>query len=121
MRQAGIMATLRDKPGGAPAPDFAGAAAAIEHVLAAERDAVAEVERRRSRCTARLDEARLEARRLVERAESIAQAIHARTERVAAERARALVQASVPNAPDAAELDAIVARIAAQLTDAGDD
>jgi vacuolar-type H+-ATPase subunit H len=115
------MATLRDKPGGAPAPVFAGAAAAIEHVLAAERDAVAEIERCRSRCAARLDEARLEARRLVARAEALAQAIHARAERVAAERARALVHAGVPHATDAAELDAIVVRVAARLTGPDDD
>jgi vacuolar-type H+-ATPase subunit H len=113
------MAKLQDSPGGVPAP--AGAAAAIEFVLAAERDAVADVERCRSRCAARLDEARIEARRLVERAESIAQAIHARTERVATQRAGAVVQASAPCAAAAAELDAIVARIAAQLTEPGDD
>jgi vacuolar-type H+-ATPase subunit H len=113
------MAKLQDIAGGAPV--LAGVAAAIEHVLATEREAEAEVERCRARCAARLDDARLEARHLVERAESLAQAIHARTERVAARRAAALVLAGAPRAPDADELDAIVARVAAQLTDGGDD
>lgn len=115
------MRNLQDIPGGVPVPARPSVAAAIEHVLAAERDAEAEVERCRSRCAARLDEARIEARRLVERAESLAQAIHARAERVAAQRAGALVQATTPPTPGAAELDAIVARVAAELTDAGDD
>ena len=115
------MATLHDMPGGAPAPVPAGAAAAIEQVLAAERDAAAEVGRCRARCAARLDEARLEARRLVARAESLAQAIHARTESVAERRAAAQVQAIVAYPTDATALDAIVARVAAVLTEPADD
>ena len=115
------MATLQDIPGGAPAPVPAGAAAAIEQVLAAERDAAAEVGRCRARCAARLDEARLEARRLVARAESLAQAIHARTERVAERRAAARLHATATRKPGPAELDAIVARVAARLVDDGDD
>ncbi len=115
------MATLQDRPGGAPAPEPAGAAAEIERVLAAERDAVAEVARCRARCTARLDEARIEARQLVERAEAVAQAIHARTERVAERRAAARLHATATRRPGPAELDAIVARVAARLVDDGDD
>lgn len=115
------MATLQDRPGGAPAPEPAGIAAEIERVLAAERDAEADVQRCRARCAARVDEARIETRQRVERAEAVAQAIHARTEHIAERRAAALLLAAAPRTPGAAELDAIVAHVAELLTDGGDD
>jgi regulator of protease activity HflC (stomatin/prohibitin superfamily) len=96
-------------------------AAAMERVLDAEREATAEVEARRAECTARVAAARLRARTILERAEALAQAIHARTDRVADERARALATPRV--APDdlALEFDAALARVADWLTDDADD
>jgi vacuolar-type H+-ATPase subunit H len=98
-----------------------GVAATIERVLAAERDAATDVERARVRCAERVAEARLEARRILERAEGVAQAIHARTERVAASRAAESARAVAPHVAGAEEADAIVARVAAVLTDDADD
>jgi vacuolar-type H+-ATPase subunit H len=115
------MPRLKDNAGGAPASELAGVAATIERVLAAEREAAAGLERTRVRGAERVAEARLEARRILERAEVLAQAIHARTERVAAARAAAQGRASTAQPPAEAEVAATVARVAALLTADDDD
>jgi vacuolar-type H+-ATPase subunit H len=112
------MARLHDETG-APGTST-GVAATIERVLAAEREAAADLERVRARCAERVADARLEARRIREHAEGVAQAIHARTETTAAARAAACTQAAKPRIAADEEIDAIVARVAADLTDDGD-
>jgi vacuolar-type H+-ATPase subunit H len=114
------MASLHTRPFGATAPS-SGIAAAIERVLAAERAAVADVAECRAGCTARVADARLQARRRLERAERIAQAIHARTDAVATARAARAVS-DVRRRRDAeADIAELVARLAAELTGPGDD
>lgn len=114
------MASLHTRPVGAPAPTT-GIAAAIERVLAAERAAVVDVSECRAQCAARIADARVEARRRLERAERIAQAIHARTDRVAAARASVAASTMPKQAVVDADVADAVARLAAELTDDDDD
>jgi vacuolar-type H+-ATPase subunit H len=95
-------------------------ARAMNEVLAAERAAAAALEACRAEVARAVGDARLEARALVERAETVAQAIHARTEGVAAERAAALTAAAAGDAASARPLRAAVDEIAAWLVGDGD-
>ncbi|HXQ31845.1 MAG TPA: hypothetical protein VN790_07785 [Steroidobacteraceae bacterium] len=91
----------------------------MNEVIAAERAAIAGVETCRADCAREVATARLEARRLLDRAELIAQAIHARTERIAEARARAAT-ASLPDPPAPAQsLEDVVERVAAWLAGEG--
>lgn len=114
----GLHKSPDERPRPQPATEVA---VAMEEVLAAEREARAEVELRRAECAARVAAARLQARTIVEHAEALAQAIHARTERVAAARAGALAAgvACAPCTPGA--LESAIDGVAARLTDDGDD
>ncbi|HXQ63714.1 MAG TPA: hypothetical protein VN787_02570 [Steroidobacteraceae bacterium] len=94
-------------------------AQAMNEVIAAERAAIAGVESCRADCAREVAAARLEARRLLDRAERIAQAIHARTERIAEERARAAT-AGVPDpSTPAGPLEDVVERVADWLAGSG--
>ena len=94
---------------------------AMERVLAAEREARAAIEVQRAACAARVEAARLQARAILAHAEALARSIHARTERVAQARAAALGQQVAATPPDAADVEAALVRVAAWLTDDGDD
>jgi vacuolar-type H+-ATPase subunit H len=94
-------------------------ARAMNTVLAAERDAAAAIEACRADGARALDAARLAARARIERAEAVAQQIHARTERVAAARAAALAGAAVSAAEQGRPLAAAIDELAAWLV--GDD
>jgi len=95
-------------------------ALAMNAVLAQERAAAAAIEASQSEAAEALSRARLAARARVERAEVLAQAIHARTERVAASRAKALVAAATTIPAAERPLAAVVDEIAAWLV-GGDD
>jgi regulator of protease activity HflC (stomatin/prohibitin superfamily) len=110
-------------PRDASAPAAGGVAAAMNRVLTAERDALAELEACRSEADRTLEAARREARTVLERAERIARDIHGRTERLAAARAKRLSEAAAqedarPAAGD--PLAAALERLAARMTGAGD-
>jgi len=100
-----------------------GVAEAMNRVLAAERDALAEIEACRTQAEKTLESARREARGILERAERIARDIHARTGRLAEARARQLRErwAREHHAPGTSEtLAAAVRRLGARMT-GGDD
>jgi regulator of protease activity HflC (stomatin/prohibitin superfamily) len=99
--------------------DGTSVARAMNEVIAAERAAIAGVETCRADCAQQVAAARLEARGLLDRAELIAQAIHARTERIAEARARAAT-AGAPDLPATPEpLEDVVERVAAWLAGEG--
>lgn len=103
--------------------DPGGVAEAMNRVLAAERDALAEVEVCRLEAEKTLEAARREARTILDRAERVARDIHGRTERLAATRARRLVEAAREREDGKDPGDAIataVERLAAAMTGAGD-
>ena len=98
-------------------------ATAMNRVLEAEREALAELEACRSEADRTLEAARREARAVLERAERIARDIHGRTERLAAARAKRLTEAAAQEdaRPAAADpLAAALERLAARMTGAGD-
>ena len=96
-------------------------ARAMNEVLAAERAAADAIEACRAEVARELAAARLEARARIERAEALAQTIHARTESVAASRAAALAAASAAAAPPARPLAAVVDELAAWLVGGADE
>jgi len=98
--------------------DTIGVADAMRRVLAAEREADEAIARCRQECQAELESARLEAHRIIERAEQLAQAIHGRTERIATQRA-AQHRADLAEQPvtvNAEVFAAAIARLAERLT-----
>jgi len=100
--------------------DASRVAQAMNAVLAEEVAASAAIEACQGEVTRALGEARLAARARIERAEALAQAIHARTERIATQRAESLVAASTTPSPVVRPLAAVVDEIAAWLAgDAG--
>jgi regulator of protease activity HflC (stomatin/prohibitin superfamily) len=96
-------------------------ARAMDRVLAAERAAAAAVDTCRAEAARAVVAARLEARARIERAERIAQAIHGRTEAVAARRAAALVAEATSAGGPARPVDAVVDELAAWLVGDADD
>lgn len=111
------MAEKHDHRGDAPGS----VAAAMNRVLTAEREALAELEACRTDAEKTLEAARREARSVLERAERVARDIHGRTERLAAARARQLIEETrrQPQKPGAADtLTAAVRRLAARMTGA---
>lgn len=103
-----------------PGTPLGSVATAMRLVLDAERDAAQQIARCEADRQAALEATRAQARRIAERAEAIAQAIHGRIDRVASERAECRRQAvsSSPPEPDEAQLAAAIARLAAGLTGA---
>lgn len=94
-------------------------AEAMNRVLEAERQVLAELESCRAEADKTLEGARREARSLLERAERIARDIHGRTEKLANARARRLVEEAGrhrDDPPGAEALQAAVARLAARMT-----
>jgi vacuolar-type H+-ATPase subunit H len=91
---------------------------AMRQVLSAESAAAQQLARCQHECQAALDAARVDARRIAERAEAIAQAIHGRIDKVASERAECRLQAAehAPDAPDEARVTAAIVSLAARLT-----
>jgi hypothetical protein len=96
-------------------------ARAMNEVLAAERAAADAIEGCRAAVARELAEARLASRVQIERAEAVAQAIHARIERVAALRAAALADAAVTAPAVARPLATVVDEVAAWLVGGVDD
>lgn len=104
------------------APASSGVAAAMNRVLTAEREALAELEACRSEADRTLEAARREARAILERAERIARDIHSRTERLASARARRLAEAAAQEDARPATDDPLATaleRLAARMTGSG--
>lgn len=94
-------------------------ATAMNRVLTAEREALAELEACRAEAERTLEAARREARAILERAERTARDIHGRTERLAAARAQQLIDAATgqPREPLSPQsMSAAVDRLAARMT-----
>jgi regulator of protease activity HflC (stomatin/prohibitin superfamily) len=100
--------------------DASDVARAMNEVLAAERAAAAAIEACRADVAEQLAAARLAARACIERAEATAQAIHGRTETVAAARAAALTEAATTTPAVARPLAAVVDEVAAWLVGSDD-
>lgn len=104
----------------ASGPDGPGEVAeAMNRVLDAEREALAEVEACRVESDKSLEAARHEARSILERAERVAREIHARTERLATARARRIAEAARDDEDDRSRqnlLESAVSRLAARMT-----
>lgn len=99
-----------------------GVAAAMNRVLEAEREALAELEACRAEADRTLEAARREARAILERAERMSRDIHGRTERLAAARALRISEAAAqedarPGVGNA--LAAALERLAARMTGGG--
>jgi vacuolar-type H+-ATPase subunit H len=104
---------------GKPDSTGSGVAAAMNRVLVAERDALADVENCRAEGEKTLEAARREARAILERAERVARDIHGRTERLAAARARRIadeVRGHDDPAGAGVQLATAVQRLAATMT-----
>lgn len=110
-----------DRVRAAESGDASAVARAMNEVLTAERAAAAAIEACRAEIGRELAAARLAARARGERAEALAQAIHARTEQVAATRAAALVEATAAGPAAARPLATVVDEVAAWLVGAADD
>lgn len=98
-------------------------AEAMNRVLAAEREALADVEVCRREAEKTLEAARREARTILDRAERVARDIHGRTDRLAAARTRRLVEAARENDDGNHPGEALaiaVERLAAAMTGADD-
>jgi len=98
-------------------------ATAMNRVLEAEREALAELEACRAAADRTLEAARREARAILDRAERMSREIHSRTERLAAARALRISEAAAqedarPRAADT--LAAALERLAARMTGGGD-
>jgi regulator of protease activity HflC (stomatin/prohibitin superfamily) len=96
-----------------------GVAEAMNRVLAAERAALADLETCRQEADGVLEAGRREARSILDRAERLVHEIHARTEHLAAARARQLVEADQGERTEEDEEDllaAAVGRLAARMT-----
>lgn len=96
-----------------------GVAEAMNRVLAAERATLADLETCRQEADGMLEAGRREARSILDRAERLVHEIHARTEHLAAARARQLVEADQGERTDEDEeelLAAAVGRLAARMT-----
>jgi len=93
---------------------------AMRQVLQAEREAAQQLSQCQLDCQSALEATRVDARRITERAEAIAQSIHGRIDRVASERAECRRQGSerAPTQPDEFRIEAAVAQLAARLTGA---
>jgi len=97
-------------------------ATAMNRVLEAEREALAELEACRAAADRTLEAARREARAILDRAEHMSREIHGRTERLAAARALRISEAAAqedarPRAADT--LAAALERLAARMTGGG--
>jgi vacuolar-type H+-ATPase subunit H len=113
-----VMGNRPDKREDRP-PAVGGIAEAMNRVLAAERDALAEVEACRTEAERTLEAARREARVILERAERVARDIHARTGNLAETRAQQLRErwASEHDAADPGDrLSGAVQRLADRMT-----
>lgn len=102
-----------------PVPARGGVAEAMNRVLMAEREALAELEACRAETEKTLEGARREARSLLERAERVAREVHGRTAQVAATRAQRIVEATRQGDRVAAPGDALAAavhRLASRMT-----
>lgn len=118
----GAMSDTPDKRAMRPSAP-GGVAEAMNRVLAAEREALADVEVCRQEAERTLEAARREARTILDRAERVARDVHGRTERLAAARARRLVEAALERREDKSPGDTLaiaVERLAAAMTGAGD-
>ena len=96
-------------------------AAAMNRVLEAEREALAELEACRAQADRTLEAARREARAILDRAERMSRDIHGRTERLAAARALRISEAAAQEdaRPGVADtLAAALERLAARMTGA---
>lgn len=115
---------IRNDDKRASGPDGPGGVAeAMNRVLDAEREALAEVEACRVEAEKSLEAARHEARTILERAERIARDIHARTERLATTRARRMVEAAREEDNRGSRetlLESAVGRLAARMTGGSD-
>jgi len=101
-----------------PVPARGGVAEAMNRVLTAEREALAELDACRAEAEKTLEGARREARSLLERAERLAREVHSRTGRVAATRAQRIVEATRRRDLGAGAGDALAAavrRLAARM------
>jgi regulator of protease activity HflC (stomatin/prohibitin superfamily) len=116
------MPELPDKPDTRATPP-GDVATAMNRVLEAEREVLAELESCRAQADRTLEAARREARAILERAERVSRDIHSRTERLAAARALRIAEAAAQEdaRPGVADtLAAALERLAARMTGGGD-